>query len=56
MFLVVGLIWIGQGTGKIGGSFMSNQPFWAYAGVGLVVLALVIAVRQWRAGSDADRS
>ncbi len=28
-----GAIWIFQGVGVLGGSFMSDQPFWAWMGV-----------------------
>jgi hypothetical protein len=36
--VVVGLIWIGQGLGIIGGSsFMTGDRFWAALGAGLVV-------------------
>jgi len=32
IMLLVGLVWIGQGTGLLGGSPMSSQSFWALAG------------------------
>jgi hypothetical protein len=41
--LLVGLVWIAQGIGLLGGSAMSGQSFWAVVGVVLVVLAGVIA-------------
>lgn len=37
--LLVGVVWIGQGLGLIGGSAMSDQPIWAVVGAGLVVIA-----------------
>jgi glucose dehydrogenase len=41
---LVGLVWIGQGIGAIGGSAMSGSPFWAVVGlVLLVAAALVVA-------------
>ena len=46
---LVGLIFIGQGLGFIGGSRMSNDPFWAAVGAVMVVLAVVIAFMSWRA-------
>lgn len=39
---LVGLVWIGQGLGFIGGSVMTGDPFWAVVGAVLVALALVI--------------
>ena len=38
--LIVGVIWIGQGTGYFpypGSSFMINDSTWAYVGAGVVV-------------------
>jgi LPXTG-motif cell wall-anchored protein len=40
---VVGLVFIGQGLGYIGGSGMTNQPFWAVVGAVMVVGAGVLA-------------
>jgi hypothetical protein len=34
---LVGLIFIGQGLGYIGGSGMTGQPFWAVVGAVLLV-------------------
>lgn len=42
---LVGLVWIGQGLGFIGGSVMSGDPLWAVAGAVLVGLALVVGIR-----------
>jgi lipopolysaccharide export LptBFGC system permease protein LptF len=39
---LVGLVWIGQGLGLIGGSVMTGDPFWAVVGAVFVALALVI--------------
>ena len=42
--VLVGLVWIGQGTGLLqGSSFMVGDPFWAIAGVVLVVVGAVLA-------------
>ena len=43
IMLLVGLVWIGQGTGLLGGSPMSNQSIWALIGVVLVVVAAGVA-------------
>jgi hypothetical protein len=43
IMLLVGLVWIGQGTGLLGGSAMSNQSIWALIGVVLVVVAAGVA-------------
>ncbi len=46
---LVGLVWIGQGSGLIAGSAMSGSPFWLAVGVALVVVAVMIVVRESRA-------
>jgi hypothetical protein len=43
VMLLVGLLWIGQGTGLLGGSAMSSQIIWALVGVVLVVGAAGVA-------------
>jgi len=37
--LLVGIVWIGQGIGLIGGSVMTNNSGWAVAGVVLLAIA-----------------
>ena len=53
VIVLVGLVWIGQGTGLLrGSSFMVGDPFWAFAGLALVVAGAVLAavtVRRRRA-------
>jgi hypothetical protein len=39
---LVGLLWLGQGVGLIGGSFMSGNSPWAAIGAILLVAAGVI--------------
>jgi hypothetical protein len=44
---LIGLIWVGQGTGYFpypSSSFMINQMPWAYGGVALVVIGLIAVV------------
>ena len=44
VIVLVGLVWIGQGTGLLrGSSFMVGDPFWAFAGLALVVAGAVLA-------------
>lgn len=45
---LVGGIWLGQGLGLIGGSFMTGSAFWAVIGVVLLALALVLVVIEVR--------
>ncbi len=45
---LVGLVWIGQGTGIIAGSAMSGSTFWAVVGVALVAVAAAIAWMELR--------
>jgi F0F1-type ATP synthase assembly protein I len=46
----VGLVWLGQGIGVIGGSFMSGEPLWAIIGAVMLVGAgvLTVAARRGR--------
>ena len=54
IFALVGLVWIGQGVGAIGGSDLSLVvtgmvlPFWAVVGAILVVVAVAIVVLERR--------
>jgi hypothetical protein len=48
--LLIGLLWIGQGTGMIAwpqSSFMISQMQWAYYGAALAVVGLILI---WRGG------
>jgi hypothetical protein len=45
---LVGLVWIGQGTGLIGGSAMSNVGLFAVIGAVLLVAAVAIVLRERR--------
>jgi glucose dehydrogenase len=45
---LVGLVWIGQGVGLIGGSAMSGSSFWAVVGVVLLALAAIIVLWERR--------
>jgi hypothetical protein len=45
ILLVVGIVWIFQGVGSLGGSFMSGNPVWAWIGVGAVALSVPLLVR-----------
>ena len=49
LLALVGIVWIGQGVGVIGGSFMTGSLFWAFAGaVVLALAALVLAMERRR--------
>ena len=52
VFILVGAVWIGQGTGYFPyppSSFMVDQREWTYAGVATLVLGLLlIASGRWR--------
>jgi hypothetical protein len=44
VLLLVGLVWIGQGTGILqGSSFMVGDRFWAFAGLALMAAGGVLA-------------
>ena len=42
MLALVGVVWVGQGSGLIGGSAMSGSAFWGVVGAILLVAAAVI--------------
>ncbi len=44
VLLLVGLLWIGQGTGAVAGSAMSGQSMWSLVGGVCVLGGLVIGV------------
>jgi hypothetical protein len=53
LLALVGLVWIGQGVGIIGGSVMSGSSFWAAVGAALIVIAVVIVALEGRGRSRA---
>ena len=47
--VLVGLVWIGQGTGLLqGSSFMVGDPLWAVAGLVLVAAGAALAAVSFR--------
>jgi uncharacterized membrane protein YdcZ (DUF606 family) len=49
--LLLGLFWVGQGSGVIPGSFMSGNRMWLYIGGVLGVAGIVLIVlglRRWK--------
>jgi hypothetical protein len=49
--LLIGLLWIGQGTGFVAwpqSSFMISQMQWAYCGAALALVGLILIWRGWR--------
>jgi hypothetical protein len=51
LLLVIGVMWALQGSGIVGGSFMTGQPRWLYAGI--VVALIGIAGFFWANRSRA---
>jgi hypothetical protein len=52
--LLIGLLWIGQGTGYVRwpqSSFMIDQINWAWYGAGLGIVGLVLVVLAYRGKS-----
>jgi hypothetical protein len=54
VLVLTGAVWIGQGVGAIGGSFMTGQAVWAVIGAICVFLgaALLIGARRARGTGD----
>jgi len=57
VLVVVGGVWIAQGTGALGGSFMSGEAVWAVIGVIVVLLgvALLVGMTRDRRGGDDEQ-
>jgi hypothetical protein len=56
VFLVVGVIWLGQGVGLIGGSFMTGEAVWAVIG-GVCIVVGTFLFRtglRWRQAASVD--
>jgi hypothetical protein len=49
IMIATGLVWIGQGTGLVPGSFMSRDPFWALMGVLCVGAGIFVGWLAFRA-------
>jgi hypothetical protein len=45
---LVGIIWLGQGLGFIGGSFMTGSLFWAVVGAVLLAGAVLLVLLERR--------
>jgi glucose dehydrogenase len=55
VLFLVGLAWIGQGTGLIKGSGMTGSSFWGVAGVAMLVLAGAILISEGRRPASGNR-
>jgi len=52
----IGFVWVGQGIGLIGGSFMTGEAVWAVIGGLAIALALLHGVqRDRRRNADHDQ-
>ena len=45
LLVLAGLVWIGQGIGLIGNSFMSGDPAWAVIGLLTLGIGMVLVAR-----------
>ena len=48
LIALIGLVWIGQGVGLIGGGFMSGNGMWAVIGLVLAVIGVLLVIRALR--------
>jgi hypothetical protein len=46
----VGFVFLGQGIGLIGGSFMTGEPLWAIVGAAMLIAAAVLGALTRRRG------
>ncbi len=56
LMVLVGAVWFGQGNGWIGGSSMTGEEFWAYAGAITAGLGLALAIVVVQAARRKDDS
>ena len=42
LLMLIGLTWLLQGLGLLGGSYMSGDMLWAGVGLGIILFALVL--------------
>jgi hypothetical protein len=50
LMILLGGLWILQGVGIVGGSFMSGQPFWSTTGTVVLVVGVVLCALGLRGG------
>jgi hypothetical protein len=48
LIALIGLVWIGQGIGLIGGGFMSGNGIWAVIGLVIAVIGVLLVIRALR--------
>jgi hypothetical protein len=53
--VVVGAVWIAQGTGALGGSFMTGQGLWTVIGAIAVLFGAALLIGAVRDGRRAKR-
>jgi hypothetical protein len=46
--VLVGAVWVGQGTNLLHGSGMSGEGMWAVIGAVLVAIGLALLAQAWR--------
>ena len=51
--VLIGVVWIGQGIGLIGGSFMTGEAVWAVIGA-IALLFGAVLIRSARRGRTPD--
>jgi hypothetical protein len=57
IMVLLGGLWFGQGNGWIGGSSMTGESFWAYAGAitaGLGIALAIVVVQAARRGDAGE--
>ena len=56
LLVIVGVIWLGQGVGLIGGSFMTGEALWAVIGVVSMLIGgfLIRTAFRWRRADSLD--
>jgi hypothetical protein len=55
LFILFGSVFALQGDGMIGGSAMTGNPFWIYAGAGIAAVGLIMAALGFSFGSRQNK-
>jgi uncharacterized membrane protein HdeD (DUF308 family) len=55
VLVVVGGVWIAQGTGVLGGSFMSGEAVWSVIGVIVALFGVALVIGALRRRADDER-
>jgi hypothetical protein len=53
--IAIGLVWIAQGTGHLGGSVMTGESMWTWIGAAVAAVGVVLVVLGLRRRAPTDQ-